>query len=477
MPDLITTVRETMRRYSMVSPRDSVLVAVSGGPDSVCMLHVLIELRNEFGYDVKVAHLDHQFRGEESQRDAEFVKELAGRFDVPCFTHEENVPRFLMSNAMSAQDAARVLRYQFLVKTSKLEYCQRIATGHNADDQAETVLMRVLRGAGPDGLAGIPPKREGTIIRPLLGCWRADIEDYLSERDLPYRVDESNSDTKYLRNEIRNELLPLLKRYNPQIARSLAGLASIMADVSAHLERQTDLALPEVLKTTRVGQFILDLPTLAGYDEALKRSIFRRIFGSLRPDLPPLSSRHVEKLLGMLREGEVGASVELPDRARARLEHGCVVFSHGEGPPRAEERGLTVPGEADFPEAGLSVTAELVERSELGYCPTEANEELAFFDWERLNGTLRIRSRREGDRFVPFGMEGSQSLKDLFINSKVAFSFRPSVPILCDGEGILWVVGLRRAARAPVTEDTRTVLAVRARTSEVLSGTREDTAL
>jgi tRNA(Ile)-lysidine synthase len=477
MADLVSRARDTIERYRMVSPRDGVLAAVSGGPDSVCMLHILVALSGEMGFEVKVAHLDHQFRGEESRRDAEFVAQLADRFGLPCFCHEENVPRFLMSNAMSAQDAARVLRYQFLVKTSKLEYCQRIATGHNADDQAETVLMRVLRGAGPDGLAGIPPKREGIIIRPLLACWRSEIEEYLAEHDLPYRTDESNTDPKYLRNEIRRDLLPELRRYNPQIAKSLVNLAAIMADVSAHFDRATDLALPEVLKTARVGQFVLDLETLAGYDEALKRSVFRRVFQSLRPDLPPLASQHVEKLLSMLRKGEVGASTELPDRARARIEHGCVVFSHGEGPPKAEERTLDVPGTAEFAGAGLTLTAELLPREELGYCPTEADEDIALFDWDAVAPALVVRSKREGDRFQPFGMEGTQSLKDFFVNSKIAFSFRPSVPILCDEEGILWVVGVRRAARAPVTDDTETVLAVKARTTEVSPGTREDSAL
>ena len=477
MADLAARVRETIERYHMISPRDGVLTAVSGGPDSVCMLHILLGLSGEMGFEVKVAHLDHQFRGEESRRDAEFVSELADRFGLPCFCHEENVPRFLMSNAMSAQEAARILRYQYLVKTSKLEYCQRIATGHNADDQAETVMMRVLRGAGPDGLAGIPPKREGIIIRPLLACWRSDIEEYLAEHDLPFRTDESNADSKYLRNEIRNDLLPQLEHYNPQISKSLVNLGSIMADVSAHFDQMTDRVLPEVLKTARVGQFVLDLAKLAGYDEALKRSVFRRVFQFLRPDLPPLASQHVEKLLSLLRKGDVGASVELPDRARARIEHGCVVFSHGDGPPQAEERALEVPGTAAFEEAGLTVTAELVPRAQLGYCPTEANEDMALFDWDELAAPLTIRSKREGDRFQPFGMDGTQSLKDFFVNSKIAFSFRPSVPILCDDEGILWVVGVRRASRAPVTDDTRTVLAVRARTLEVSPGTREDTAL
>ncbi|MCK4915759.1 MAG: tRNA lysidine(34) synthetase TilS, partial [Candidatus Eisenbacteria sp.] len=279
------------------------------------------------------------------------------------------------------------------------------------------------------------------------------------------------------RNEIRNDLLPRLERYNPQISRSLANLASTMADVSAHFDRLVDLALPEALKTARVGQFVLDLDKLTGYDEALQRSVFRRVFESLRPDLSPLASRHVENLLRMLRKGDVGASVELPDRARARLEHGCVVFSHGDGPPAGEEKVLEAPGRAEFADAGLTVTTELLPRSELGFCPTEANEDLALFDWNELSPPLKIRSKKVGDRFQPFGMEGTQSLKDLFINSKIAFSFRPSVPLLCDETGILWAVGVRRSARAPVTDATGTVLAVRAHTSEGPPGTREDTAL
>jgi tRNA(Ile)-lysidine synthase len=475
--DLVSITRDTIERYRLISPRDTVLAAVSGGPDSVFMLHVLLELREELEFDVKVAHLDHRFRAEESRRDSAFVSDLAGGFGVPCICHEENVPRFLLSNAMSGQEAARLLRYQFLVKTSKLEYCQRIATGHNADDQAETVLMRLLRGAGPDGLAGIPPKREGVIIRPILACWREEIEDYLSEHGLPFRVDSSNLESKYFRNEVRNEILPYLARFNPQIAPSLAGLATMMADVSDHLSRLTDQTMPHVLQRARFGQFVLDLPNLAGYDEALKRSVFRRVFESLRPDLGPLPSHHVENLLRMVRRGKVGTSVELPDGARARLEHGSVVFSHGEGPPRPPERELEAPGSVAFEDAGLTITTELVPRSQLSICPSTGDGDVALFDWNALRPPLRVRSRLEGDRFQPFGMEGTQSLKELFINSKIAFSFRQSVPLVCDQSGILWVVGVRRSARAPVTDDTQTVLAVRAIAREERPETREDSAL
>ncbi|MFH1502569.1 MAG: tRNA lysidine(34) synthetase TilS [Candidatus Eisenbacteria bacterium] len=459
-------VRATIRRYGMISVRDTVLAAVSGGPDSVCLLHVLAGLRDELEFELRVAHLDHRFRGEESRRDAEFVSDLAGRLGLPCRCEEENVPAFLLSNSMSKQDAARMLRYKFLVTVSKQEYCQRIATGHNADDQAETVLMRVIRGSGPDGLAGIPPKRDGTIIRPLIDVWRSEIESYLEEHDLPHRTDESNLESAYARNRVRNELLPVLAEYNPRISQSLVTLGRIMTGVREHFDRLTDEALPRVVKSTRLGQFALDSTVLSGYDEALQRSVFRRVLETLRPDLPPPSFRHVESIAELLRRNEVGVAAELPDGAKARLEHGCLTLSTGEGPPGLPELELPAPGVACFEDAGLSITAELVDRQELRGAPEETMDDDAVFDWDRLSPPLRIRGRRQGDRFCPFGMEGTKTVKQFLIDSKVAASLRDAVPLVLDLEGILWLAGMRRSARAPVGEDTKTVLVLKARRSD-----------
>jgi tRNA(Ile)-lysidine synthase len=476
MDDITGRVRDTIQTYSMISTRDTVLAAVSGGPDSVCMLHVLLGLREELGFDVKVAHLDHQFRGEESTGDADFVTALAARLDLPCISEQVNVPEYLMSHRMSKQEAARMLRYRFLIRVSKLEYCQRIATAHNADDQAETVLMRILRGAGPDGLAGIPPKRDGTIIRPLLRVWRSEIEAYLSERGLESRLDSSNVESKYLRNRIRNELIPLLTPYNSNIRGALVNLGTIMTDVVAHADRMTDEALPHVVKSAKLGQFVLDSDKLAGYDRMLRRSILRRVFEHLRPDLAPLPFHHVENLLSLLRRCDVGTSVELPDGARATLEHGCLVMSHGHGPPEIQPLTLEVPGAATSEHAGLTVTAKTVPADQLGAPPEKAREDTAYFDWREIRPPLTVRPRREGDRFRPFGMEGTKSLKELFIDSKIAASFRSAVPIVCDASDILWVVGLRRSAKAPVTPATREVLVITAQATEDRTGTRQDPA-
>jgi tRNA(Ile)-lysidine synthase len=475
MDAVVQTVRDTIVRHRLVSPRDTVLAAVSGGPDSVCMLHALLSLREELGFDVKVAHLDHGFRGDESRADAEFVSDLTSRLGVPCILGEENVPRFVLSHSISKQDAARMIRYRFLIRVSKLEYCQRVATGHNADDQAETVLMRLLRGAGPEGLAGIPVKRDD-IIRPLLWVWRQEVEAYLTRHGLPSRTDSSNLEPVYLRNRVRSELLPALAAYNPGIARSLTNLATIMGDVSAHFDAATDRALTEVVKSARVGHFALDLGKLNGYDEALRRYVFRRVFELLRPDLAPLPFHHVESLMNLVRRGEVGVSVELPDGAQARLEHGVVVIAHGSGGHPIRERGLPVPGEASFEGAGLRLTAELVDRRSLPSSPDAAGDSGAFFDWSAIRPPLLVRGRRQGDRFRPFGMEGTKSLKQLMIDSKIAASFRDAVPLVCDQHGILWVVGMRRSAAAPVTGTTDTVLVLRAQAQEDSPGPREDPA-
>ena len=452
------------------------LAAVSGGPDSVCMLHVLLELRDEFGFDLRVAHLDHRFRGDESRRDADLVEELSARLGLRCIREEVNVPRFLLTHSMSKQDAARMLRYRFLVRTAKDEYCQRIATAHNADDQAETVLMRILRGAGPEGLAGIPPKRDGTIIRPLLSVWRSEIEHYVAEHGLPYRIDASNLESEYLRNRVRHELLPELAAYNPNIAGALVNLGTIMADVAAHFDRLTDETLPQVVTRARLGEFVLDLSKLTGYDEALRRYIFRRVFESLRPDLAPLPFRHVESLAELVRRGEVGSSVELPDGAMARLEHGHLVIRHGAGPPRTAPKALPVPGSATFEEAGLAISAELVPRESLAGAYDAAGESATFFDWSAVEPPLVVRTRKEGDRFRPFGMDGTKSLKEFFIDAKVARSLRSAVPLVCDRAQILWIVGLRRSNAAPVTDTTKTVLVLRAQSLEEAPGVREDSA-
>jgi tRNA(Ile)-lysidine synthase len=219
------------------------------------------------------------------------------------------------------------------------------------------------------------------------------------------------------------------------------------------------------------------LGKLSGYDEASRRYVFRRVFESLRPDLSPLPFHHVENLMNLVRRGEVGVSVELPDGARARLEHGVLVMSHGDGPRAVPERELPVPGSAGFPDARLRVTAELLRREELPPRLDDVGSDAAYFDWDAIRPPLRVRGRREGDRFRPFGMDGTKRLKQLLIDSKIAASFRDAVPLVRDRESIIWVVGVRRSATAPITEETKTVLALRARTTEEEpTGPREDPA-
>ena len=466
MASIVQRVKDTINRYGMISVRDGVLAAVSGGADSICMAHILAGLREELGFELRIAHLDHRFRGEESRRDAEFVAAFAEQLGVPCFCDEEDVPHYLLSHRMSKQDAARMLRYRYLYKTMKLEYCQKIAFGHNADDQAETVLMRFIRGAGPDGLKGIPPKRDGFIIRPLLGVWREEIEDYVEAHELQFRTDPTNEETEYTRNRIRHELIPTLESYNPGITRTLVNLGAIMTGVSAHLDRLVDDALPAVVTRMNIGQMALDSGILRGYDEALRSSVLRRVVGDLRPDLGPLAFQHVENLLGLIERDEVGTAVDLPGGAQARLDHGCLVITQGDGPPGTARRELPVPGTVRFAAAGLTLSCEVVAADEFRESPDAAPMGVAYFDLDVLHQPLAVRPRRQGDRFRPFGMEGTKTLKEFFIDEKISFSFRDEVPVLCDAEDILWIVGLRRAAVAPVTAETRRVLIVRAQTTE-----------
>ncbi|MDP6180938.1 MAG: tRNA lysidine(34) synthetase TilS, partial [Desulfatiglandales bacterium] len=234
----IKKVKETLSRYGMIDPGDLVIVAVSGGPDSVCLLDILHELKAELAVRLVVAHYNHGLRGGEDESETRFVRHLASAMNFPFET--ENASFFIEGKTASLEERARNARYEFLERLKGKLHAQKIAMGHHLNDQAETVLMRLLRGSGPSGLAGIPPKRDDTIIRPLIELKREEIDSYVKRRELSYRVDRSNFDTRYLRNKIRLELLPLLLEYQPQFVEHLGQLAVILREDDKYLETEAE---------------------------------------------------------------------------------------------------------------------------------------------------------------------------------------------------------------------------------------------
>lgn len=441
--------RETILAYRMIQPGDNVLVAVSGGPDSVALLSVLRALSPELGITLAVAHLNHMLRGQQAEEDLQFVAELAARWGFPFFPGRIPVAKIAEEQGGSIQTVAREVRYRFLKDTAKLAGCQKIALGHNRDDQAETVLMHFLRGSGLRGLTGIPPVRDGIFIRPLLRTSRQEIEAYLQTEGLPFRVDPSNLKTVYHRNELRLNVIPQLEKYNPALKETLARTAEALR---ADEELLTDLARQEyaALAKTTGEEINFSLQAFAGLPASLKRRLVRLAVSSSLP------YEHVEKVL-LLAGRKFPGRVQLPGGWWAERTYDTLRFTKDSREEDCNPAGqvLSVPGETAF--AGGVIKADWRERP----ANLPFNEREAYFDAGQVPLPLVVRSRRPGDVIRLFGAPGRRKVKEVLIDCKIPRGERDRIPVVEAGGEILWLAGVRRSALYPVTPQTQTVLYLR----------------
>jgi tRNA(Ile)-lysidine synthetase-like protein len=484
--DLLWQVARTIQRYQLIGPGDTVIVGVSGGPDSLCLLHVLAMLAPEYSAQLHVAHLHHGLRGSEADADAAFVAEIAASLNLPCTLEQADVAALSAQTGASLEEAAREARYAFLGRLAAQLGAQAVAVGHNADDQAETVLMHFLRGSGLAGLRGMTPKSAFPfpklsivnwqmamcnlrLIRPLLSASRADILSHCVEHDLRPRFDRSNEDTTFFRNRLRHELLPLLESYNPQIRRILGNTAAVLADDYELLRSDMLAAWPGVALQEEPGRLVLNLAAWRDLPAALQRSMLREAIHRLRTSLRNIDFIHVANALWLLHEGRAGDRMTLP--AGLELVMGYDRFAVGEEGVElpvndlpqmdVEWLPLAVPGTTNL--AGWQVESALLTPADLppGW---QQNSDIwqAWLDAGAVGLAPSLRTRHEGDRLRPLGMAGrSKLLAELFTNAKVPAPARDRWPLLLTAAGdIAWVCGLRVDERAKVTADTQRILQV-----------------
>ena len=436
----------------MLRGGDVVLVAVSGGADSVALLDVLRGLAPELGLRLRVAHVNHGLRAE-SDADAAFVADLCARWDLPLQVERVTVERTPGTGWEGLEAAARRARHAALGRAAVAVGADRIATGHTADDQAETVLMRLLEGAGPRGLGGIAPVR-GLYVRPLLDVSHAVIEAHLRAHGIGWVEDASNRDPRFVRNRMRADVLPFLAAHlDPAIAGRLAGGAEMARGLVAALERQAH-ALVARLGTRDADGVVLPAHTLTDLSDELGAEVLRaaaEILGAggarrapveraLRRVLDPAHPRAAR--LGPLVCERSGRWVRVGPPAR----------------PGLATRDWVVPGALDLPEIDARLDARVVARAD-GWKPAGEAHRVAF-DADRLPGRLTVRSRRIGDRFLPWGAPGERRLKTVLIDAGVPRWRRARVPLVEAGGDIIWVAGVRRGRAAPVTDTTRRILDV-----------------
>jgi len=462
---LVERVFERGRRMGWWRKDRAVLAAVSGGPDSMAMLHLLKALGDELGFPVLAAHVNHKLRGAEADAEAELVRSTAAGWGVPCLAGEIDVPAYLARTGENAQAAARRLRYEFLRRAARERGVSVIATAHHMDDQAETVLMRLMRGTGPGGLAGIAEQREEEgleLIRPLLRISKVEILQYCERNGVPYATDSSNLKSCYFRNAVRLEVLPFLERYNPAVRSSLVRLAEISAAEDDYLQQAAREAFAALVRPEGDG-WAADRSGFCKLHLALQRRLIKLILNCLASRGIPVDFDLVEGILAAaVADAPTVSRMDLGGGAVWLREYDRMVFASSEESAKAFCHVVPFPDTAiEVPEAGL------VFRFQTLPAPVEeqfgGDRRTAWFDLSKLKFPLRIRSRETGDRMEPLGLGGSKKVQDIFVDAKIPRSRRDRTPLLADGDGrILWIPGVCRSRHAPVAEGTARVLRVEA---------------
>lgn len=495
--ELLRRVVKCIERFGMLAPGDRVVVGCSGGADSTCLLDVLARGLPHFALSLVAVYVDHGLR-QETRAEAEAVAGLARACGAEYVYARVDVPGRVRETGESVQEAARLLRYRELEQVADETGAARIAVGHTRTDQAETVLLQLIRGTGPKGLAGIAPVH-GRVIRPLLEVSREETRAYCLSRGLTFVDDPSNATGAYLRNRVRLELMPLLARYNPGVEEHLARLADIVREEEALLDALVDQAAARLLKPVEGGfcsGVQVDGALLLSEPRAIGRRLIRRAHARVRGDERGLSFEHVEKILEGAARRAGTSVIGCFGGVEVRSEYGRLLFlkpggepgggsgldttsgtpRHREGEGRAHaaqagenawEQELRVPGETRVEALGITVRTWFESEEDPGQGPRaaeggnpEAREVSARLDWERLKRPLVVRSRRPGDRLQPAGLSGTKKVKDILIDAKVPRRLRESVPIIADGDGVVWVVGHTLAQRARPSPESAKIMRI-----------------
>jgi tRNA(Ile)-lysidine synthase len=453
-PDpLLVKVRDTCKRYRLFRKGETVVVAVSGGPDSVFLLRALNDLREALGLKLVVAHVDHQLRGRASAGDARFVRDLARRLGVPCVLKSVAVKTLAQRQKRSLEEMAREVRYGFFRRVMAKYQAHKIATGHTRDDQAETMLMRMLRGASRTGLAGIRPRHDGVVVRPLLEVTKPEILGYLQTHRIRFRIDQSNRSVVFLRNKVRHQLLPYLeKNFNPHIRQVLANETRLLQEEDVFLAALTDEALAKTVTYMTKNKIVLEKSVLLNYTDCLKRRILVSSLNMVSGSAAGINAQQVESVLSLLPD-TANTRVDLPGRMAVEITLQKVIIRAK--PVSTHGQVLAVPGVTVLRDS-VSIAARIVPRAGIGYKNNPAH--VGMFDADLLDGPLVVRTRRPGDRMQPLGMTGTKKVKDLLMDLKLPRLERDEVPLVTHRGSIIWAAGVRMGDRYKVINTTKNIL-------------------
>lgn len=444
-----------MKKNELIKPNATVLVGVSGGPDSMALLHFLVSIRNDWNLNLIALTVDHQLRGEESKEDLHFVKETCEKWNVEFYGTSLDVPSYKIDKHVGTQLAAREMRYQFFFQQMEKYEADYLALGHHGDDQIETMLMGFVRSANSRAISGMPVKRSfnnGEIIRPFLPVTKDEISKYCQKNSIPSRLDPSNLTTDYTRNYFRHHVLPLLKLQNGNIHRTVQQLSKSMQSDDDYMTKETKKLVGSVIFfNEKEKSTTLDIDLFQGYHDALQRRAYHLILSYLYDELPKnLSYMHEEQFFALLNSQTANGKLDFPDQLKVEKSYRTLIICFESNLPQASpfHEVLSIPGNVVLPDRSV-LKADIKENSEA------IGQETYSCGKNQIVLPLHIRTRKPGDRMRWKGLKGSRKIKDIFIDEKIPVKQRDSWPIVTDDTGeILWLVGLKKGEPINQSKDT-----------------------
>jgi tRNA(Ile)-lysidine synthase len=435
----------------MLNGGETVLVGLSGGADSVCLLHLLDDLKENLSLTIHAVYVDHNLRPDETPGEIEFCRNLCKKMGVNFIQKSVDIESRVKERGINKQEAARELRYKIFSETALEVRADKIALAHNADDQAETLFMRLVRGTGPAGLTGIPVKRDN-VIRPLIEIERREIETFLSERKIEFIIDSSNLRKNYFRNMLRLSFLPELKKINPNLINSVTRTVSILQEEERYFDIIIAKSLMKLISRKTDKRIELFLSPLEGMNTVLLRRILRRAIDETE-NLRGVSFINIEDIIALIKNGKSGDRIYLPRGLRIIKEYSLLVMT-SEEPQKLSAHELQPPGELVIRGSGIVLKAEFEkDASDLG-----DGKKTVLLDADSMNFPLTVRPRSPGDYFFPLGFGKKKKLQDFFVDEKVPRDERDSIPLVVSGTDIVWIAGFRADHRFRVTEDTKNFL-------------------
>ncbi|UCC38245.1 MAG: tRNA lysidine(34) synthetase TilS [Candidatus Aminicenantes bacterium] len=450
---ILETFKTTIQEYGLLEKKDNILIAYSGGLDSTGLLALLLELREEWDFSLFLGHFNHKLR-QKADEDEKFVKQIARKFSIPLFVGRKDIRNYATSRRINLEEAGREVRYNFLKKTALKIGKVKIATAHTMTDQAETFLMRLMRGSGLRGLGGIFPVKDEIIIRPLIQIEREDIELYLEKKKMSFRMDETNFDRRFLRNRIRLDLIPhIRKNFEPQIVSQLGKIASIIREENAFLEKiGKEKAQRSILREN--DQHLLDWKLLSSLPKALARRVVQEFIFDLKGNLREISLEDVDSVLS-LKEGK-----ERPIKKDLvlRREQGLIFLKKKPHPKIKYEYSWNGRSPLEISELKLRFIGKRVEKGE---SPLRFDDKTtAFLDHDNLRFPLLVRSRRDGDRYRPLGAPGQKKLKEIMRAKRIPLRERDRRPVFLSGDEIVWILGLAVSEKFKVRDGSSNIFII-----------------